>query len=58
MINYYKIKKEWNNGKWDKTQKGAYTNKSEAINNCTAKLIEEVVPTLCLNDKKGRRRKK
>ncbi|MDY5928464.1 MAG: hypothetical protein SPJ27_00280 [Candidatus Onthovivens sp.] len=41
MINYYKIKKEWNNGKWDKTQKGAYTNKSEAINNCTAELIEE-----------------
>lgn len=41
MANYYKIKKEWNNGKWDKTQKGAYTIKSEAIKNCTNELINE-----------------
>lgn len=41
MSSYYKIKKEWNNGKWDKEQKGAYTNKQEAINNCTDVLINE-----------------
>lgn len=41
MASYYKIKKDWNNGKWDKFQKGAYTNKSEAIKNCTEELIKE-----------------
>ena len=41
MARYYKIKKDWNNGKWDKFQKGAYTNKVEAIKNCTDELIKE-----------------
>lgn len=30
---YWRIRKDWNNGKWDKTQKGAYTSLELAISN-------------------------
>lgn len=40
-MDYYRIRKTWNNGKWDKTQKGAYVSRVEAINACTEELINE-----------------
>ena len=39
-MEYYKIRLEWNGGKWDKTQKGAYTTKEQAIAQCTQDLID------------------
>ena len=41
MADYYKIKLEWNDGKWDKTQKGAFTSKEQAIQQCTQDLIDQ-----------------
>lgn len=41
MADYYKIKLNWNNGKWDKTQKGAFTSKEQAIQHCTQDLIDQ-----------------
>lgn len=38
---WYRIRKEWNNGKWDKSQIGAYKSESEAISQCTKKLIND-----------------
>lgn len=32
-MDYYRIRKTWNDGKWDKTQKGAYTTLESAIEN-------------------------
>lgn len=41
MADYYKIKLNWNGGKWDKTQKGAYTTSKQAIEHCTQDLIDQ-----------------
>lgn len=41
MAQYYRIRKEWNDGKWDKTQKGAYSSKDQAIDNCSQDLIDQ-----------------
>lgn len=41
MANYYRIRKEWNNGKWDKTQAGAFLSKDQAILKCTQQLIDQ-----------------
>lgn len=41
MADYYKIKLNWNGGKWDKTQKGAYTTAQQAIEHCTQDLIDQ-----------------
>ena len=41
MADYYRIRKEWNDGKWDKTQKGAYLSKEQAILQCTQQLIDQ-----------------
>lgn len=41
MAEYYKIRLSWNGGKWDKTQKGAYLYKDQAIAQCTQELIDQ-----------------
>ena len=40
MADYYRIRLEWNNGKWDKTQKGAYASLDQAKAQCTQDLID------------------
>lgn len=35
MASWYRVRKNWNNGKWDSSQIGAYSSESEAINDCT-----------------------
>ena len=32
-MDYWRIRKEWNDGKWDKTQIGAFTSYDSALNN-------------------------
>lgn len=39
-IQYYKIRLSWDGGKWNKTQKGAYTTLDAAIEHCTQDLID------------------
>lgn len=41
MANYYKIRKSWDGGKWTPEQKGAYSAKVVAIENCTEELIQQ-----------------
>ena len=41
MADYYRIRKEWNDGKWDKTQVGAYLSKEQAILQCTQQLVDQ-----------------
>lgn len=41
MPKYYRIRLEWNNGKWTNTQKGAYLYKEQAIKECTEELIKQ-----------------
>lgn len=41
MAEYYRIRKEWNDGKWDKTQIGAYLSKEQAILQCTNQLVDQ-----------------
>lgn len=38
---WYRVRKNWNNGKWDKSQIGAYKSESEAISHCTDNLIND-----------------
>ena len=39
-VQYYKIRLSWDGGKWNKTQKGAYTTLDAAIEHCTQDLID------------------
>lgn len=41
MADYYRIRLDWNNGKWDKTQKGAYISLDQAKAQCTQELIDQ-----------------
>lgn len=41
MAQYYKIKKTWNDGKWDKEQKGAFTTYAAAKENFTKEFEEQ-----------------
>ena len=38
ILVYYKIRKEWNGGKWTPDQKGAYSSKEAAIENCSQEI--------------------
>lgn len=40
-MDYYRIKKEWLDGRWSKDQKGSYTSEAAAIRACTPELINE-----------------
>lgn len=40
MADYYRIRLDWNNGKWDNTQKGAYVSLEQAQAQCTQELID------------------
>lgn len=40
-VQYYKIKKTWNDGKWDKEQKGAFTTYAAAKENFTKELEDQ-----------------
>lgn len=40
-VQYYKIKKSWNGGKWDKEQKGAFTTYAAAKENFTKELEDQ-----------------
>jgi hypothetical protein len=40
MADYYRIRLDWNGGKWDKTQKGAYVSLEQAQAQCTQELID------------------
>ena len=40
-MGYYRVRKNWNNGKWDSSQICAYTDKEKAIAECTKERIEQ-----------------
>lgn len=40
-MGYYRVRKNWNNGKWDSSQICAYTDKQKAIQECTEERVQQ-----------------
>ena len=40
-MGYYRVRKNWNNGKWDSSQICAYTDKQKAIQECTEERAQQ-----------------
>ena len=41
QMGYYRVRKNWNNGKWDSSQICAYTDKQKAIQECTEERVQQ-----------------
>ena len=40
-MGYYRVRKNWNNGKWDSSQICAYTDKQKPIQECTEERVQQ-----------------